>query len=135
MQQTTFFNTIRSFKDLDLNFTVHPVNKNLNLAINERAIINAVKNIVLTNHYEKPFFPDYGSNVRKLLFDNFDMVTAIALQNEIEKCLINFEPRIAVTSVKVQPNYDSNAFNVIMDFSIKNISEPVTINFMLQRLR
>lgn len=135
MQQTTVYNTVRNFKDLDLNFITHPVKKDINILVNERAIINAVKNIVLTNHYEKPFFPDYGSNVRKLLFENFDSVTAIALKNEIEKCLLNFEPRIRIISVNVLPNYDSNAFTVVMEFSIRNISEPITINFMLQRLR
>jgi phage baseplate assembly protein W len=135
MESVIVKNKIRTFKDLDLNFTIHPVKKDINLLSDEQAIINAVKNIVLTNHYEKPFYPDYGSNVRRLLFDNFDVVTATALQNEIEQCLTNFEPRISIISVTVNPNYDNNAFNVIMEFTIKNISEPITINFMLQRLR
>ena len=135
MEQTRVSNTIRNFKDLDLNFTTHPVKKDINLLVNERAIISAVKNIVLTNHYEKPFYPDYGSNVRKLLFTNFDIITATALENEIQQCLTNFEPRIKIVSVRVSPDYDSNAFSVIMTFTINNISEPITINFMLQRLR
>ncbi len=135
MQTATIKKTINQYKDLDLNFIVHPVKKDLNLLVNEQAIINAVKNIVLTNHYEKPFFPDYGSNVRKLLFDNFDGVTAIAIQNEIEKSILNFEPRINIIAIRALPNYDSNAFDVVMEFSINNMSQPITINFMLQRTR
>lgn len=126
---------VNEFKDLDLNFTIHPIKKDVNKLINENAIINAVKNIILTNHYEKPFNPDYGSNVRKLLFENFDIVTTSALQNEITQCLTNFEPRINVLNVTVSENIDANAFDVTITFSIINISEPITINFLLQRLR
>lgn len=123
------------FKDLDLNFNIHPVKKDINKLINEYAIINAVKNIILTNHYEKPFNPDYGSNVRKLLFEHFDIVVSSALENEIRQCLTNFEPRINVLSVVVKENIDDNAFDVTLTFSIINYSEPITINFLLQRLR
>lgn len=125
----------REFSDLDMNFLIHPVKGDLNLLKNERAIINAIKNIILTNHYEKPFFPDYGSNVRRLLFENFDVTTTAALENEIRQCIENFEPRIQVLSVIVKNNYDNNSFDVTMQFSIVNISEPITINFILQRLR
>lgn len=125
----------REFSDLDMNFLIHPVKGDLNLLKNERAIINAIKNIILTNHYEKPFFPDYGSNVRRLLFENFDVTTTAALENEIRQCIENFEPRIQVLSVIVKNNYDNNSFDVTMQFSIVNISEPIIINFILQRLR
>ena len=135
MATATVTKIVREFTDLDMNFIIHPVKRDLNLAKNERAIINAVKNIVLTNHYEKPFFPDYGSNVRRLLFENVDIVTTAALENEIRQCLTNFEPRIKIISVVVSPNLDQNAFDVVMQFYITNISEPITINFVLQRLR
>ena len=125
----------REFSDLDMNFLIHPVKGDLNLLKNERAIINAIKNIILTNHYEKPFFPDYGSNVRRLLFENFDVTTTAALENEIRQCIENFEPRIQVLSVIVKNNYDNNSFDVTMQFSIVNISEPIIINFILQRVR
>jgi len=125
----------KEFKDLDLNFTVHPIKKDINKLTNESAIINAVKNIILTNHYEKPFNPDYGSNVRRLLFENFDVTVTSALQKEITQCLTNFEPRIKVIAVKVTDNIDENAFDVELSFTIVNFMEPVTINFLLQRLR
>ena len=127
--------TVREFKDLDLNFTIHPIKKDINKLINDTAIINAVKNIILTNHYEKPFNPDYGSNVRKLLFENYDVATSGAIQNEIRQCLTNFEPRITVIDVIVIDSPDTNSFDVTIVFSLKNVSEPITINFLLQRLR
>lgn len=135
MASTTLTKTVREFTDIDLNFIIHPVKKDINILKNEKAIINAVKNIILTNHYEKPFFPDYGSNVRKLLFENVDITITAALENEIRQCLKNFEPRITIISANVIPNFDSNSFNVRLQFYVTNITEPLTIEFTLQRLR
>jgi phage baseplate assembly protein W len=80
---TVDIDNARSFKDLDLNFTIHPVKKDINTHKNEYAIINAVKNLVLTNHYERPFQPEIGSNIRRLLFENVDTVTASQIEREI----------------------------------------------------
>jgi phage baseplate assembly protein W len=80
---TVTTDTVRDFKDLDLSFIPHPVRKDINKHVGVKAVINSIKNLVLTNHYEKPFQPEIGSNVRKLLFENLDPITAIALQREI----------------------------------------------------
>jgi phage baseplate assembly protein W len=72
----------RKFSDLDLNFIIHPVKKDINVYTDEMAVINALKNLILTNYYERPFQPDLGSNVRKLLFENLDIITAAALEKE-----------------------------------------------------
>lgn len=126
-------NVSRQFKDLDLNFNIHPVRKDINKLFDERAIINSVKNIVLTNHYEKPFNPDYGSNVRRLIFENLDIITASALEREIEQAITNFEPRVRLVSVQAVPDFDNNSFGVGMQFYVVNRPEPVTINFILRR--
>ena len=77
---TVDINSTRSFKDLDLNFTIHPIRKDINTHKNEYAIINSVKNLVLTNHYERPFQPEIGSNIRRLLFENVDAITAAQIE-------------------------------------------------------
>lgn len=128
-------NVTRQYRDLDLNFTIHPLRKDVNKTLNEVAIVNSIKNIISTNHYEKPFQPDFGSNVRQMLFENLDVITASALQREIAQCIANYEPRVNLISVKVVPDFDNNAFGVNMQFYIINRSEPVTINFLLERLR
>ena len=99
------------------------------------AVINSLKNLILTNHYERPFQPDIGSNVRKLLFENLDIVTSTALEREIEQVIKNYEPRVRLESVSVAPNFDDNAFTVNMQFSIVNRTEPVSVTFQLERLR
>ena len=132
----TIRTTIKNrYSDLDLNFTVHPVKRDINKHTDEMDVINAVKNLILTNHYERPFQPELGSNVRKLLFENLDIITAAALEKEITQTLNNFEPRVAVLGITVLPDFDNNSFNVTLQFSIINRTEPVTISFLLERIR
>lgn len=128
-------NIARQYRDLDLNFLAHPVKKDVTKHVDEMAVINSVKNLILTNHYERPFQPDIGSNVQKLLFENMDNITASALEREIEQTIINFEPRVKLNSLDVVPNFDNNAFSVNMEFYIINRTDPITIQFFLQRVR
>jgi len=132
---TVTTDTVRDFKDLDLSFIPHPVKKDINKHVGVKAVINSIKNLVLTNHYEKPFQPEIGSNVRKLLFENIDELTSIALQREISQVIANYEPRASVSKVYVFADYDNNGFNVEVEFSIINQSDPITITFFLERIR
>lgn len=132
---TVTTNIAREYKDLDLNFNIHPVRKDINKNIGDMAVINSVKNLILTNHYEKPFHPEIGSNVQKLLFDNMDNITASAIEREIVQTLKNFEPRVSVESISVSPDFDNNAYSVGMEFYIINRTEPITIQFFLERVR
>jgi phage baseplate assembly protein W len=126
---------VREFKDLDLNFTIHPVKKDINRNLGAMAVINSVKNLILTNHYEKPFRPEIGSNVRRLLFENLDVVTATTIRNEIQRMIENYEPRVSIINLKVNADFDNNGFKVFMEFYIVNQTSPVTINFFLERIR
>jgi phage baseplate assembly protein W len=125
----------RTYKDLDLLFNVHPIKKDINKHTAEIAVINSIKNLVLTNHYERLFQPNIGSNVNKLLFENMDVITASALEREIQQVIQNYEPRARVYKISVLPDYDNNKFSVDMEFLINNLTEPITITFFLERVR
>lgn len=135
MTTTIATNVSREYKDLDLNFTTHPIRKDLNKLTNEMAVINAVKNLVMTNHYERPFKPDIGSNVRALMFENMDNITATVIERNIRQIIENYEPRISIKALTVSPDFDNNAFSVIMEFLILNMSDPIRIRFLLERTR
>jgi phage baseplate assembly protein W len=135
MATTTVTNIVRDFKDLDLNFTIHPVRKDINKNVGEIAVINSIKNLVLTNHYEKPFNSGFGSNLRRLLFENTNSITASLIEREISQVILNYEPRARVRSVFVNPNTEETGFNVRLEFFIINRTEPVSINFFLERIR
>jgi phage baseplate assembly protein W len=135
MASTTVYIKNNVFKDLDLNFTAHPVKKDVSKNFNEMAIINSVKNLVLTNHYERPFQPEIGSNVRKLLFENVDNFIASQLESALEETVTNFEPRVQISKITAMPSPDENRYNIQMEFFIINQTNPTSIRFFLERVR
>ena len=132
---TVNIDSTRTFKDLDLNFAIHPIRKDINVFKNEYAVINAVKNLILTNHYERPFRPELGSNLRRLLFENVDSLLAAQIEREIEETINNFEPRVRISKVQAFPIPDENKYQVRMEFFIVDKTDSVTINFFLERVR
>ena len=128
-------NFIRDFRDLDLSFNIHPIRKDVNVHKSERAIVNSVKNLILTNHYERPFQPELGSNIRRLLFENVDSVMAAQIEREIEETIVNFEPRVQISKVTAIPAPDQNNYQIFLEFFIINSPNPIAINFFLERIR
>jgi len=127
--------TERSYRDLDLNFTAHPVKKDVSLHLNEKAVINSVKNLVSTNFYERPFQPELGSSIRALLFEPVDSVFGASIERRLFDVVNNYEPRVSVESIIAIPAPDENGYRVTMTFYIVNLPNPITINFFLQRIR
>ena len=114
----------KSFKDLSISFKFNPLSGDLIALKNENAIARAVRNIVLTTPGEKFFDPDFGSSVSEILFENVDDITAISIKDEIKNCLQNYEPRVEIIDVKVNPNFDENQFDVIITYRIIGIDIP-----------
>jgi len=135
MATTSISDNTRTFRDLDLNFEIHPIRKDINILKNEFAIINSVKNLVLTNFYERPFQPQLGSNVRRLLFENIDTIIAAQLERAVEETIKNFEPRVQVSKITAIPKPDENKYGMQLEFFVINNSNPITINFFLERVR
>ena len=124
-----------TFKDLDLNFTIHPIRKDVNIHKNEYAIINSVKNLVSTNHYDRPFRPEIGSSIRNLLFENIDTIIAAQLERAVQEKINNFEPRVQINRVIAIPDPENNRYKLTLDFFVINNTNPITINFFLERIR
>jgi phage baseplate assembly protein W len=135
METVTLDITTRTFRDLDLNFTIHPVRKDVDVHMDSYAVINSVKNLVLTNFYERPFRPNIGSNIRNLLFENTSPLVANQIERAIQETVTNYEPRVNVKTVSAIPSSDENGYNVKMEFYIVNMTTPITIDFYLQRIR
>lgn len=126
------------FSDLDTSFTQNPVNDDVVSLKNFESIKRSVRNIISTNKGERPFNPDFGSNVRALLFEPDSDLLRVALQDEIETQLLNFEPRIDILSVVVgntSEEIDSHELNVIIEFTPINSQQTVTLNVILERAR
>lgn len=126
---------VRTYKDLDLNFTAHPVTKDVVKRTGNAAIVGALRNLILTNLYEKPFQPTFGSRIRGLLFEDVSFITANMLQSEIQTVIKNFEPRVSVDAIRVQAQPEENRYVVTLRFYINNLEDPVTINLFLEKVR
>ncbi len=98
---------------------------------NENAIARSIRNLIFTIPGEKPFQPSIGCRVTDLLFENLDMITAQQIRGEIEYTIRNFEPRVDLEEVKVEPDYDNNEFNCLIRYEIIGISELQELTFVL----
>jgi len=123
------------YTDLDLNFTRHPVKNDLVPRTDENAVVYAVRNLILTNHYERPFHPEIGSNIRKMLFEPLSEFTAKSIARLIEETIRNFEPRAQVQRIDVLPAFDQNAYTVRFEFFLVSNPKPMTVEFLLERVR
>ena len=126
----------RIYKDLNLNFGIHPVTKQINTLTDAAAVKRSVRNLVQYGFYEKPFHPEIGSGVRDLLFENMTPFVANNLSKQIEEIITNYEPRALLAGVEVIPRFDNNQYEVIVEFYIQNApAELVDLSFSLERLR
>jgi len=125
----------RTYRDLDLNFNPHPVTGDVTMRIGDNAVISSIKNLILTGFYERLFHSEIGSNVRQMLFENADPLTAQRLRKAIIEVINNFEPRVDINEVIVQVTSDKNQFQVIIEFFILNNTEPTIVDFFLERVR
>ena len=125
----------RKFSDIDLNFTRNQITNDIVKVEDVIAVKRAVKNLVQTNFYERPFQPELGCGVRELLFENFTPMTKVFLQNKIQEVLVNYEPRIDLQSVKVDDDQDNNRLVVDIYFYVVGSPGPQQVTTFLQRLR
>ena len=114
----------QGFKDVSASFKVNPLNLDLIVLRNENAIARSIRNLIFTIPGEKPFQPTVGCNVTKLLFENLDRLTASSIESEIRNTVNNFEPRVRLTTVIVNPNFDDNIFEVTLKYDIVGIDLP-----------
>ena len=126
---------VRKFSDIDLSFTRNLVTSDVVQIEDVIAVKRSVKNLVQTNFYERPFQPEWGCGIRELLFENFTPMTKIFIEGKIREVLVNFEPRIELTSVNVDDDQDGNRLVVDVNFYVVGIPGPQTVQTFLQRLR
>ena len=125
----------RIYKDLDLNFGRNIVTNDVNKLTDVEAVKRSVRNLINTNHFERPFHPEIGGNVRALLFENMTPLTALNLQRKIEEVLNNFEPRAKITQILADPDIDRNGYRLEIKFYVIGIQNPIVVETFLERLR
>ena len=126
----------KSFKDINMSFKVNPLTFDLIANTNETAIARSVRNLILTAPGERPFNPELGSQVSRLLFEPMDDITTEALKEQIENTINNFEPRVKLRQVVVKPNFDIGEYDIAIRYDIIGIeAQPQQLSFALQQTR
>ena len=125
----------KPYRDLDLSLAIHPIRKDIIPLKDDRAIVNAIKNLLVTNFNERPFGATKGANLVGLLFEPNDAITRVRLREGIRKCIQNNEPRVSVGSINISDNPNRNSYNVQVYFLIKEFDSVTNLNIELRRLR
>ena len=126
----------RGFKDISMSFKVNPLNNDLIALKNETAIARSVRNIVMTIPGERFFQPNFGSEVNRLLFNNIDDISASLIESQIKQSIENYESRVLLRSLIVDPNFDNNSFDIKITYDIIGADVPSQeLQFALQSTR
>lgn len=123
------------YSDLTTNFNIHPIKGDLVLLKDSDAVKRSIRNLILTDPYERFFNPTIGSGINASLFENISRDTESIIKIRVTETIENFEPRANLISVKVKALPDQNAYSVNIVFSVNNNTQPVQLDFILRRVR
>ena len=126
---------VNGFSDLNLQMIPHPQKKDIIPLKDNAAVKNAVRNLLITNFYERPFQPTMGANLRGLLFEPADAITRLAIKDGIKNCLEEFEPRIENLNIFVETTRNESEYRLTVIFSIKQSDSVEEVEINLQRIR
>jgi phage baseplate assembly protein W len=126
---------IKDYTDLDLDFIANPITGDVSKKTGPDAVARSIRNLVMTNYYDRPFRSQIGSNAVKMLFENIGPLTAINLETAISDVVTNFEPRAKLIGVKVKADPDENGYSAKIAFYVQNRPEPFQTTLFLARIR
>ena len=126
----------RTFKDISLSFSPHPITKDLPVLVNERAIVRSVRNLVETIPTERFFQPNLVTDIRDSLFENYSRTTVNIIEDQVRDTVRNYEPRVGNVGVEVLAFPDDNNFEVNVLFDINGLDvPPQSFTFILEPTR
>jgi phage baseplate assembly protein W len=123
------------YKDLNLDFQANIATKDIQKITDVEAVKRSVRNLIQTNHYERPFHPEIGSNLRGMLFELMTPQMNHMITKQIELLIKNYEPRCKLVQINSRPDLNRNGYSIQISFHVQNHSEPVEIQSFLERLR
>lgn len=128
-------NTESIYSDLDLDFTINPLTKDVSLKYDAEAVKRSLRNLIFTQRYERLFQPDINSGINNLLFENFGSIQVVTLRSRIEQTIVNFEPRVTEVNVNVYENQELHHLTIEIQFRVRNTPGLQELSIDLQRVR
>jgi len=126
---------VETYSDLNLEFIAHPLTGNVARKIDRTAVKQSVKNLILTNFYDRPFQPELGCGISYHLFELFTSATKQSLETAMREVIENYEPRASILEVLVEDHPDDNALSASIAFMIRNDPNPIVLDLILERVR
>ena len=123
------------YSDIKTNLDIHPNKKDITRDFNGEAVKRSIRNIILTIRGEKLMNPLFGSDINALLFENMTPATEEMMKEHITTAIQNHEPRANIIGITVSALYDLNSYGVSIVFSTINTQEPITVEFLINRVR
>ena len=128
--------TFETFKDLSVTFKKHPVTDDLVVVKDKAAIVQSITALLLTVKGERPFQPNLGCGIQKMLFEPLDYGSAGLIKSEISDVLVRYEPRITISNITCIPDDMNNGYKVELQYRIIGRNDtPVAVDFFLERTR
>ena len=124
----------RTYSDLDAAFSRNPRTRDVANKVDDNAIRGALRNLIHTKHYERPFQPELGCQIHNLLFELGDPLTMSIAQRVIRDAIVKFEPRVQVQDVQVRMS-DNNEMFIQIVYKIRNTETPSTFTTTFTRVR
>ena len=128
-------NLQKIYSDIDFTFTRKPSGGDVALSYDQQSVIRSIRNLLLTNTFERPFNSELGSNINALLFEPISSLTASQIKNSVTHVINRFEPRVNLQSVVVDPSPDTNSYSVTVTFFLLNATQSTTLSLILERNR
>jgi phage baseplate assembly protein W len=135
LEQARIVSRKKPWRDLDLSLKIHPIRKDIIPLKDDAAIKNAVKNLLVSNFYERPFQDDLGANLRGLLFEPAGIITEIQLRDSIRRVINKYEPRVKIRSIDITDLSENNSYKINVKFLIKEYDTADSVEIILRRLR
>ena len=123
------------YNDLNLDFQQNTATKDIQKITDVESVKRSVRNLINLNHYEKPFHPEIGSNLRAMLFENITPQMTHVISKEIDNLIRNYEPRARLVQISTMPQFDKNAYAATISFYVQNSPDRIVVESFLERLR
>lgn len=123
------------YRDFDISFRANPITGALNVLKNNDSVKRALRSLILTNRFERPFRPFFGSDVSAYLFENFDVLTESEIRDAITRAIEEQEPRVELLDVRTNATPDRHSLEVTIVFRVKNDADVDELTIVLERIR
>ena len=124
----------RTYKDMAYSMFANPMSGDMGKKTGADAVKGAIVSILKTDFNERLFQPEFGSNIRALLFEQMNPITEQRMKAEVEEAVARHEPRAIVLGINVEAQYEQNRYLVSVVFRIASDAEPHKLETVFERV-